>query len=80
MGGHCRVGLEDNIHFAFDRSELATNGGLMDRLGVLAATFGRPLASPTRARELLGLGAPAASVTPFSYTVVLDEAEEAIAG
>jgi 3-keto-5-aminohexanoate cleavage enzyme len=80
MGGHCRVGLEDNIHFAFDRSELATNAGLMDRLAALAETFGRPLAAPARAREMLGLGAPATSAKPFSYTIVLDEAEEAIAG
>jgi 3-keto-5-aminohexanoate cleavage enzyme len=81
MGGHCRVGLEDNIHFAFDRSELATNAGLMDRLAALAETFGRQLASPARARELLGLGAPAATeACPPHCSIVLDEAEEAIAG
>jgi 3-keto-5-aminohexanoate cleavage enzyme len=56
MGGHCRVGLEDNIYYGFDRSELATNLGLVDRIAQLAETFGRPLASPIRARELLGLG------------------------
>jgi uncharacterized protein (DUF849 family) len=57
MGGHCRTGLEDNIHFAFDRGELATNAGLMNRLALLAETFGRPLATSARARQLLGLGA-----------------------
>jgi 3-keto-5-aminohexanoate cleavage enzyme len=56
MGGHCRVGLEDNIYYGFDRTELATNLGLVDRVAQLAETFGRSLATPARARELLGLG------------------------
>jgi 3-keto-5-aminohexanoate cleavage enzyme len=55
MGGHCRVGLEDNIYHGFDRSRLATNLGLVERLAAIAETFGRPLASPARAREMLGL-------------------------
>ena len=80
MGGHCRVGLEDNIHLVFDRSELATNAALLDRLAVLAETFGRTLATPARARALLGLSAPAPSRVPLPYTIVLDETEEAIAG
>ena len=57
MGGHCRVGLEDNIYHDFGRSELATNFGLVDRLAGLAESFGRTLASPTQARAMLGLGA-----------------------
>lgn len=80
MGGHCRVGLEDNIHLVFDRSELATNAALLDRLAVLAETFGRTLATPARARALLGLSAPAPSRVPLPYTIVLDETQEAIAG
>jgi 3-oxoadipate:acetyl-CoA acetyltransferase len=56
MGGHCRVGLEDNIYLGFDRSELATNAGLIERVSLLAETFGRTLATPTRARTMLGLG------------------------
>jgi uncharacterized protein (DUF849 family) len=80
MGGHCRVGLEDNIHLVFDRSELATNAALLDRLAVLEETFGRTLATPARARALLGLSAPAPSRVPLPYTIVLDETEEAIAG
>ena len=55
MGGHCRVGLEDNIYHGFSRSELATNLGLVARVKLLAETFGRRLASPARARDLLGL-------------------------
>jgi 3-oxoadipate:acetyl-CoA acetyltransferase len=55
MGGHCRVGLEDNIYHGFNRSQLATNLGLVQRLADIAETFGRPLASSAKARELLGL-------------------------
>jgi 3-keto-5-aminohexanoate cleavage enzyme len=60
MGGHCRVGLEDNIYRGLDRHELATNLDLVERVAHLAETFGRPLASPARARALLGLGSSAA--------------------
>jgi 3-oxoadipate:acetyl-CoA acetyltransferase len=80
MGGHCRVGLEDNIHLAFDRSELATNADLMGRLALLAETFGRPLATPARARTLLGLGVSAGPRLTIPRTTILDEAEKAIAG
>ena len=80
MGGHCRVGLEDNIYLVFDRSELATNGGLMDRLALLAETFGRPLASPARARIMLGLDSAPRAPAALPCTLILDEAEEAIAG
>jgi 3-keto-5-aminohexanoate cleavage enzyme len=62
MGGHCRVGLEDNIYHDFDRAQLATNLGLVDRIALLADTFGRRMATPGRARALLGLGASAARV------------------
>jgi 3-keto-5-aminohexanoate cleavage enzyme len=68
MGGHCRVGLEDNIYYDFDRAELATNYGLMGRLAELAETFGRPLAGSLKARELLGLGlSPAREPLTFDY-------------
>ena len=64
MGGHCRVGLEDNIYHGFDRGELATNEGLVERVAHLSETFGRPLASSTRARALLGLGRSASRGQP----------------
>jgi 3-keto-5-aminohexanoate cleavage enzyme len=62
MGGHCRVGLEDNIYYDFGRARLATNIGLVDRIALLAETFGRQMATPARARALLGLGPSAAAV------------------
>jgi 3-keto-5-aminohexanoate cleavage enzyme len=64
MGGHCRVGLEDNIYHGFDRGELATNEGLVERVAHISETFGRPLASSTRARALLGLGRSAGRGQP----------------
>jgi uncharacterized protein (DUF849 family) len=63
MGGHARVGLEDNIFHGFDRTELATNQGLVERVADLSETFGRRLASPERARAMLGLGPSAATIT-----------------
>ncbi len=66
MGGHTRVGLEDNIFHGFDRSELATNQGLVERVADLSETFGRRLATPARARSLLGLG-PSAAVASRAH-------------
>ena len=55
MGGHVRVGLEDNIYYR--RGELATsNAQLVDRVVRLAGELGRPVATPAEARRLLGLG------------------------
>jgi len=54
MGGHVRVGLEDNI--AYRHGELATsNAQLVARVVRLAGELGRPVATPAEARELLGL-------------------------
>ncbi len=55
MGGHVRVGLEDNIFFDNDRVELATNEALINRLVRLAKEIGRSVAMPHEAREMLGL-------------------------
>ena len=54
MGGHVRVGLEDNIHYR--RRELATgNAQLVERAVRLAGEIERPVATPDQARALLGL-------------------------
>ncbi|MFN2433322.1 MAG: 3-keto-5-aminohexanoate cleavage protein [Gemmatimonadota bacterium] len=55
MGGHCRTGLEDNIYHGFDRGELATNAGMVERLARISEVFGRPLATRARTRQALGL-------------------------
>lgn len=59
MGGHVRVGIEDNIWFDDERTQLATNAGLIDRLAKLARAAGREIASPDEARAMIGLPQPA---------------------
>jgi len=53
MGGHVRVGLEDNIYFS--KGELATNERLVERVAGLAKIFGREVANPDEAREIMHL-------------------------
>lgn len=52
LGGHVRVGLEDNLYY--QKGELATNAQLVERVVALAETLGRPVATPDEAREILG--------------------------
>jgi len=58
MGGHCRIGLEDNIWADFDRTQLATNPGSVERTVRIAHECGRPIATRAEARVQLGLGPP----------------------
>ncbi|MBV9269923.1 MAG: 3-keto-5-aminohexanoate cleavage protein [Candidatus Eremiobacteraeota bacterium] len=53
MGGHVRVGLEDNIYYS--KGRLATNEELVARVVRMANELGRPVATPGQAREILGL-------------------------
>lgn len=53
MGGHVRVGLEDNIYYT--KGVLARNIDLVERIVRLAAELGREVASPAEARAILGL-------------------------
>ncbi len=53
MGGHVRVGLEDNIYYA--KGRLATNEELVARVVRIARELGRPVACPDEARAILGL-------------------------
>lgn len=55
MGGHVRVGLEDNMYYS--RGRLATNEELVARIVRIAAELGRPVATPAQARRILGLPA-----------------------
>jgi len=60
MGGHVRVGLEDNIYYA--KGRLARNDELVARIARVAAELGRPVATPDEARRLLGI--PSRSAGP----------------
>jgi len=54
MGGHVRVGFEDNIYYR--KGELATsNAQLVERIAKIAKEVDRPIATPNEAREILGI-------------------------
>ena len=58
LGGHCRTGLEDNVRF--DKQRLASsNAELVKRVAQLTEKFGRSVATPAEARQILGLRAEA---------------------
>ena len=61
MGGHVRVGLEDNLWMDAAKTDPATNARLIERVVRVAKALGRPIASPAAARKIIGLpaGAPA---------------------
>ena len=54
MGGHVRVGFEDNLYI--EKGVLAkSNGELVEKVVKLAKLLGREIANPTEAREILSL-------------------------
>jgi 3-keto-5-aminohexanoate cleavage enzyme len=53
MGGHVRVGLEDNLYLPDGTP--ASNPLLVEKIVRIAAEVGREIASPDEARSLLGL-------------------------
>lgn len=55
MGGNVRVGIEDNMYYDNGKSHLATNEMLILRLARLAAEIGREVATPTEARQIIGI-------------------------
>ena len=54
MGGHIRVGMEDNIYY--EKGVLAkTNAQFVERVVRISREYGREVASPAEARKILGL-------------------------
>jgi 3-keto-5-aminohexanoate cleavage enzyme len=53
MGGHVRVGLEDNIYLR--KGELAPNERFVERMVKMAGELGRAVATPDEARRILHL-------------------------
>lgn len=51
-GGGVRVGLEDNIHYDFDRNKLASNVELVKRIHQMAEIFEREVMTPKEFGEL----------------------------
>jgi 3-keto-5-aminohexanoate cleavage enzyme len=60
LGGHVRVGLEDNVYLS--RGVKATNLQLVERAVRVIREFGKDVATPDEARQILSL--PAKAVTP----------------
>jgi uncharacterized protein (DUF849 family) len=59
LGGHVRVGLEDNLYLS--KGVLApSNAALVERAVTIVELLGRSVASPAEARALLGLKPPSA--------------------
>ncbi len=55
MGGGVRVGLEDHIFFDRERTKLASNRDLLERIHSIARSHGRTVMPAMELRQLLGL-------------------------
>jgi 3-keto-5-aminohexanoate cleavage enzyme len=54
MGGHVRVGFEDNVYIE-KGIPAKSNAELVERVVRIARELGREIATPQEAREILGL-------------------------
>jgi len=54
LGGHVRVGLEDNLHYSDERLA-ESNAELVERTVDIAERLGRDVATPSEARTILGI-------------------------
>lgn len=61
MGGHARVGMEDNIYYR-KGEKLISNAQVVERTVRIAHELNREIATPAQARQMLGL-----SATPNKY-------------
>jgi 3-keto-5-aminohexanoate cleavage enzyme len=55
LGGHVRTGLEDTTYLAPGR-KARSNAELVEKMARIAREYGRPIATPSQARELIGTG------------------------
>lgn len=53
LGGHVRVGLEDNVYYT--KGVLATNMSLLERVVAIAKAVGREIATPEETKQILGI-------------------------
>lgn len=54
-GGHVRLGLEDNIYYDRQRTDLANNPRLIARIARIGREMGREPATPEEVRRIIGL-------------------------
>ncbi|WP_415169396.1 3-keto-5-aminohexanoate cleavage protein [Propionivibrio sp.] len=50
LGGHVRVGIEDNVYFS--KGVLSTNAALVERIAGIARAVGRELATPEDVKRI----------------------------
>lgn len=62
LGGHIRVGLEDNVYYA--KGVKATNVSLVERAVRVIKEFGKEVATPAEARQILSLPAKVKELQP----------------
>jgi 3-keto-5-aminohexanoate cleavage enzyme len=63
LGGHVRVGMEENVYIYDHSDELIDDcGRCVDKIVRIAGALGRPVASLAETRRILGLGAPSERV------------------
>ena len=67
IGGHVRVGLEDNLFVR--EGVLATNAQLVEKVVRLAKELDREIATPTEMRAMLGLKGKGAITFPKMETI-----------
>lgn len=53
LGGHVRVGIEDNIYYS--KGNLATNAALVERVVAIAQAVGREVAEPSDVKRIWGM-------------------------
>jgi 3-keto-5-aminohexanoate cleavage enzyme len=61
LGGHVRVGMEDNVYYGKGR-KFKSNAEAVERVVRIAKEMGREIATPKQAREMIGI-----SQTPSKY-------------
>jgi len=61
LGGHVRVGMEDNVYYSRGR-KLKSNAEAVERIVRITHEMNREVATPAQAREMMGL-----SPTPSTY-------------
>ena len=66
LGGHVRTGLEDTTYIR-KGIKAKSNAQLVEQLANLCEIYGRPLATPQQARELLGLSSQTLSDLNLAY-------------
>lgn len=74
-GGGVRVGLEDNIFYDQERTRLATNRELVERVMVVAKAMGRKPYSHRQARVVVGAGETVIRSASFGKVAIADVLE-----